>query len=47
MDTIEKLDEIEDLLGFNLSFGVSIKDSLSEINRLDLLDYYLDIFKFS
>lgn len=44
MDTIEKLDEIEDLLGFNLSFGVSIKHSLSEINRLDLLDYYLDLF---
>ena len=44
MDTIQKLDEIEDLLAFNLSFGVAIKDSLTDIDRLDLLDYYLEIF---
>tara|TARA_R110000744_G_scaffold275827_1_gene388617 strand:+ start:607 stop:750 length:144 start_codon:yes stop_codon:yes gene_type:complete len=42
MDTIEQLDEIEDLIGWNLSFNISIEDTLNGINRLDLLEYYLE-----
>jgi len=34
-------EEIEDLVGWNLSFGISIKDTLEEIKRLDLLDYFI------
>ena len=30
-------DEIEDLVAWNLSFGVAIKDTLAQINKLDLL----------
>ena len=44
MDTIEELYEIEDLLAFNLSFGVEIKDTLEEINRLDLLTFFTTLF---
>jgi hypothetical protein len=41
---IQLLEDIEDLLAFNLSYGVPIKDSLEEIKRLDLLEYFNDIF---
>ena len=34
------IDEIEDLVFWNLSFGVSIKETLTEIDRLDLLDSF-------
>tara|TARA_B110000967_G_C18823671_1_gene530149 strand:- start:89 stop:214 length:126 start_codon:yes stop_codon:yes gene_type:complete len=40
MDNIEILDEIEDLIGWNLSYDISVKETLTEINRLDLLDYF-------
>ena len=40
MDTIEKLDEIEDLIGWNLSYDITIEQTLIEIDRLDLLDYF-------
>jgi hypothetical protein len=41
---IEILEDLEDFLAYNLSYGVSIKDSLEEIKRLDLLEYFNDIF---
>ncbi len=41
---IEILEEIEDLIAFNLSYNVPIKGTLGEINRLDLLEYFEDIF---
>jgi hypothetical protein len=34
------IDEIEDLISYNLTFGISIKDTLKYINRLDLLTYF-------
>jgi hypothetical protein len=37
---IEELDEIEDLIYWNLSFGIPIKETLKEINRLDLLAFF-------
>ena len=40
MDNIEILDEIEDLIGWNLSYDISVKETLTEIKRLDLLDYF-------
>ena len=40
MDTIEELDEIEDLIGWNLSFNITIEDTLKGIDRLDLLQYF-------
>ena len=43
---IQLLEDIEDLLAFNLSYGVPIKDSLEEIKRLDLLEYFNDIFSY-
>ena len=44
MDTIEELDEIEDLIGWNLSFNITIEDTLTGIDRLDLLDFFTIIF---
>ena len=40
MDSVELLDEIEDLICWNLSFGIPIIESLKEIKRLDLLTYF-------
>ena len=40
MDNIEILDDIEEMISWNLSFNVSVKDTLEGINRLDLLDYF-------
>tara|TARA_R110002167_G_scaffold198187_4_gene401235 strand:+ start:736 stop:876 length:141 start_codon:yes stop_codon:yes gene_type:complete len=34
------IDEIEDLVFWNLSFNVKIEDTLKEIKRLDLLEYF-------
>ncbi len=36
------LDEIEDLIGWNLSFNISIPETLADINRLDLLEFFRD-----
>ena len=47
MDTheeVEILDDIEELISWNLSFNVSVKDTLEGINRLDLLDYFSIFF---
>jgi hypothetical protein len=37
---MDDFDEIEDLVGWNLSFNISIKETLQSINRLDLLDLF-------
>ena len=44
MDTIDYLDEIEDLISWNLSFNIPIKETLKGINRLDLINYFNRIF---
>lgn len=33
-------DEIEDLIYWNLSFGIPIKETLKEIKRLDLITLF-------
>ncbi len=33
-------EEIEDLIGWNLSFGISKYETLKEIGRLDLFDLF-------
>jgi len=38
MDNIE---EIEDLVGWNLSFGIPIIDTLKEIKREDLYELFI------
>ena len=40
MDTLEYLDEIADLIEWNLSFNITVKDTLEDINRIDLLYYF-------
>jgi len=42
---MEELYEIEDLVGWNLSFGISITETLKGINRLDLLDLFFQFKK--
>ena len=34
-------EEIEDLVGWNLSFGFSVKETLKDIDRMDLLDLFV------
>lgn len=34
------LEEIEELVYYNLSFNIEIKETLKYINRLDLLNYF-------
>tara|TARA_R110000824_G_scaffold319515_1_gene506555 strand:+ start:93 stop:218 length:126 start_codon:yes stop_codon:yes gene_type:complete len=41
MDTLEELNEIYDLINWNLSFDISIEETLKDIDRLDLLNYYI------
>ena len=36
----EDLEEIEDLITWNLSYGICIKDTLKDIDRLDLLELF-------
>jgi hypothetical protein len=36
------LDTIEDLIQFNLSFDIPIEDTLKKIDRLDLLEYFIE-----
>ena len=40
---IEFLEELEDLVNWNLSFGISIKDTLIEENQLEWLSYFMPI----
>ena len=44
MDAEEELDEIEELIDWNISFGIPIRDTLIGIDRLDLLDYFKTLF---
>jgi hypothetical protein len=37
---MEKFAEIEDLVCWNLSYGISVVDTLTEINQLQLLKYF-------
>tara|TARA_R110002153_G_scaffold23570_2_gene76209 strand:+ start:102 stop:308 length:207 start_codon:yes stop_codon:yes gene_type:complete len=37
---VEFLDEMEELIVWNLSFGVSMRETLREIKRLDLMDFF-------
>jgi len=42
MLTTEEMDEIEELIAWNLSFGIPIKDTLEMINRLQYLDLFAE-----
>jgi len=42
MLTTEEMDEIEELIAWNLSFGITIKDTLEMINRLEYLDLFAE-----
>ena len=42
---IEFLEELEDLVNWNLSFGISIKDTLIEENQLEWLSYFMPNIK--
>jgi len=42
MLTTEEMDEIEDLIGWNLSFGMTIEETLETINRLQYLDLFAE-----
>tara|TARA_R110000823_G_scaffold245737_1_gene369874 strand:+ start:290 stop:427 length:138 start_codon:yes stop_codon:yes gene_type:complete len=44
MDTIEKLEEIEELCDWNLSFGIPIKETLKSLKRLDLVELFSEFF---
>ena len=44
MDTIEKLDEIEEECAFNESFGISFKKTLESLKRLDLVELFSEFF---
>ena len=44
MDNIEYLDEIEELINWNLSYGINMIDTLKQINREDLEDYFSLLF---
>lgn len=38
-------EEIEDLVFWNLSFGIKIKDTLKQINKLELLQLFTNYNK--
>ena len=40
---IKQLEDIEDIINWNLSYNVSIEETLKEINRLDLINYFISI----
>ena len=42
MISLEERDEIEDLIGWNLSFGITMEETLEEINMLEYLDLFTD-----
>ncbi len=37
------LEKIEDLVSWNLSFNISVQETLKDIDRLDLLHLFIDI----
>lgn len=38
---MDNLDEIEELVYYNLSYDIQVKETLELINRLDLLDFFI------
>lgn len=44
MDNIEYLGEIEELISWNLSYGINMIDTLKQIKREDLEDYFSLLF---
>ena len=42
MLTTEEINEIEELIIWNLSFGIKAKDTLEMINRLEYLDLFAE-----
>jgi len=36
-------DDIEDLVYWNLSFGIPIEETLKDINKLDLLELFINV----
>ena len=41
MITIEELEELEDLVSWNLSFGISEIETLSQLNKLEHIDFFI------
>ena len=42
MLSLEERDEIEDLIGWNLSFGITMEETLKEINMIEYLNLFTD-----
>lgn len=42
-DSENELDEIEDLVRWNLSFNIPVDETLEDIDRLDLLDMFIEL----
>ncbi len=42
MLTTEEMDEIEDLIGWNLSFGMTIEETLEDIDMMEYLNLFTD-----
>lgn len=34
------IEEIEDLIGWNLSYNISVAETLADIGRMDLIDFF-------
>ena len=42
--SIEEFEEIEELCDFNESFGISFKETLKSLKRLDLVELFSEFF---
>lgn len=40
MLTTEEMDEIEDLIGWNLSFGITIEETLEDIDMMEYIELF-------
>jgi len=40
MLTTEEMDEIEDLIGWNLSFGMTIEETLEDIDMMEYIELF-------
>tara|TARA_R110001632_G_scaffold92849_5_gene198117 strand:+ start:34 stop:177 length:144 start_codon:yes stop_codon:yes gene_type:complete len=40
MDYMENIEEIEEIIQWNLSYGISIVKTLNDLGRIDLIDYF-------
>ena len=38
------IDEIEDLISYNLSCGIAVEKTLHDINKMELLDFFISGF---